>query len=141
MFSIGFTDGPLEYPYDDTGVPAAPGRLVLEKSTEEFLANLHLWAKSDYESHWTRELKTLLDGNTKAALVVSYNESTPGFKHGDLARVPRRRASPFPESNSLVQHSPTTVRGFEIEPIYSRPNSSNSGGQPDLRMGRSHPRH
>jgi len=77
MFSIGFTDEPLEYPYDDTGVPAAPGRLVLEKSMEEFLANLHLWGKSDYESHWTRELKTLLDGNPKVALVVSYNDPHP----------------------------------------------------------------
>ena len=77
MFSIGFTDEPLEYPYDDTGVPAAPGRLVLGKSIEEFLANLHLWSKSGYESHWTRELKTLLDGNPKIALVVSYNDPHP----------------------------------------------------------------
>ena len=55
MFSIGFTDEPLEYPYDDTSIPAAPGRLVLGESTEEFLANLSLWSKLDYESHWTRE--------------------------------------------------------------------------------------
>jgi hypothetical protein len=74
MFSIGFTDEPLEYPYDDTGIPAAPGRLVLGKSIEEFLANLSLWAKSDYESHWTRELKALLEGKPKVALVVSYND-------------------------------------------------------------------
>jgi hypothetical protein len=72
MFSIGFTDEPLEYPYDDTSIPAAPGRLQLGESTEEFLANLSAWAKSDYESHWTRELKTLLKGNPKVALVVSY---------------------------------------------------------------------
>ena len=72
MFSIGFTDEPMEFPYDDTSVPAAPGRLVLGKSTEEFLANLSVWGKSDYESHWTRELKTLLEGNPKVALVVSY---------------------------------------------------------------------
>jgi hypothetical protein len=36
MFSIGFTDEPLEHPYDDTSIPAAPGTLVLGKSTEEF---------------------------------------------------------------------------------------------------------
>jgi contact-dependent growth inhibition (CDI) system CdiI-like immunity protein len=72
MFSIGFTDEPLEYPYDDTNIPAAPGRLVLGKSTEEFLANLAVWAKSEYESHWTRELKSLLEGNPKVALIVSY---------------------------------------------------------------------
>ena len=77
MFSIGFSDEPLEYPYDDTGVPAAPGRLVLGKSIEEFLANLHLWSKSDYESHWMRELKALVDGNPKVALVVSYYDPHP----------------------------------------------------------------
>jgi hypothetical protein len=51
MFSIGFTDEPLEYPYDDTNIPAAPGRLVLGKSIEEFLANLSLWSRSVSESH------------------------------------------------------------------------------------------
>jgi hypothetical protein len=72
MFSIGFTDEPTEYPYDDTNIPAAPGRLVLGESTEEFLANLSVWVKSDYESHWARELKMLLEGTPKVALVVSY---------------------------------------------------------------------
>jgi len=74
MFSIGFTDDPLEYPYDDASVPAAPGRLMLGKSEEEFLANLSLWDRSDYESHWIRELKALLEGNSKVALVVSYDD-------------------------------------------------------------------
>ncbi len=74
MFSIGFTDEPLEYPYDDTSIPAAPGRLVLGESTEEFLANLSLWSKLDYESHWTRELKALFEGSPKAALIVSYDD-------------------------------------------------------------------
>jgi hypothetical protein len=74
MFSIGFTDEPLEYPYDDTSIPAAPGRLVLGKSTEGFLGNLALWSKLDYETHWTRELKALLEGKPKVALVVSYND-------------------------------------------------------------------
>jgi len=73
-FSIGFTDESLEYPYDDTGIPAAPGRLVLGKSIEAFLANLSLWAKSDYESHWASELTALLEGKPKVALVVSYND-------------------------------------------------------------------
>lgn len=74
MFSIGFTDEPLEYPYDDASIPAAPGTLRLGKSTEEFLANLSLWGKLDYESHWARELKGLVEGNLKAALVVSYDD-------------------------------------------------------------------
>jgi carotenoid cleavage dioxygenase-like enzyme len=74
MFSIGFTHEPLEYPYDDTSIPAAPGRLVLGESTEDFLANLSLWGKSDYESHWIRELKALYNGSPKVALIVSYDD-------------------------------------------------------------------
>lgn len=74
MFSINFTNEPLEYPFDDPSIPAAPGRLVLGKSEEEFLANLSLWTKPDYQSHWTRELERLLGGNSKIALVVSYDD-------------------------------------------------------------------
>jgi len=74
MFSIGFTDDLLEYPYDDADIPAAPGRLMLGKTEEEFLANLSLWGKSDYEAHWIRELKALLEKNSKVALVVSYHD-------------------------------------------------------------------
>lgn len=74
MFSIEFTDELVEFPYDDASIPAAPGRLLLGKSTEEFLANLSLWNKSDYESHWKHGLKALLGGNSKVALVVSYDD-------------------------------------------------------------------
>src|ERR1051326_4178063 len=74
MFLIEFTDEPLEFPYDDTSIPAAPGKVVLGKSTEEFVANLSLWSKSDYESHWARELKALVEGSSKVALVVSYDD-------------------------------------------------------------------
>ena len=74
MFSIGFTNEPVEYPYDDMSIPAAPGRLLLGKSIEEFLGNLALWSKSDYESHWIHELKALVEGRSKVALVVSYND-------------------------------------------------------------------
>jgi hypothetical protein len=74
MFSIGFTNESVEFPYDDPSIPAAPGRLLLGNSTEEFLANLSLWSKSDYESHWTRELKVLVEGKSKVALVVSYDD-------------------------------------------------------------------
>ncbi len=74
MFSIEFSDEPLEYPFDDVSVPAAPGRLLLGKSIEAFLANLSLWTKADYESHWASELKSLFDGKLKVALVVSYDD-------------------------------------------------------------------
>jgi len=114
MFSIGFTDEPLEYPYDDTGIPAAPGRLVLEKSIEEFLANLSLWGKSDYESHWARELKTLLEGNQKVALVVSYNDPHPAsnmeiwrvYRDGELAHF----------QNQILWYS-TLPQPFEVSKI------------------------
>ncbi len=74
MFFIRFNDEAIEYPYDDTSIQAAPGSLQLGDSTEEFLANLSLWSKSDYESHWTRELKALIEGASKIALVVSYDD-------------------------------------------------------------------
>ena len=74
MFCIKFNDEPLEYPFDDVSIPAASGTLVLGKAIEDFLANLSLWTKSDYESHWTRELKALFEGRSKVALIVSYND-------------------------------------------------------------------
>ena len=73
MFSIGFADEALEYPFDDTSIPAAPGCLILGASTEDFLANVSLWGKTDYESHWNRELGALVNGSRKVALVVSYD--------------------------------------------------------------------
>jgi hypothetical protein len=74
MFSIDFIDQPLENPYDDSSVPAAPGRVVLGNTEEEFLANLSTWGKSEYKAHWTRQLRALLEGNPKVALVVSYGD-------------------------------------------------------------------
>ncbi len=38
------------------------------------MANLSLWSKSDYESQWMRELKALVEGASKVALVVSYDD-------------------------------------------------------------------
>ena len=35
---------------------------------EDFLANLSLWTKSAYESHWTRELKALVDETIRGTL-------------------------------------------------------------------------
>jgi hypothetical protein len=74
MFTIGFLDVPLEYPFDDPSVPAAPGHLVLGGSEEEFLANLSIWGKSDYQRHWKRELEAIVEGSSKAALVVSFDD-------------------------------------------------------------------
>ena len=74
MFSIEFAEEPLEYPFDDANIPAAPGKLLLGNTTEEFLANLSLWGKSDYTAHWHRELKSLFEDKPKVALVVSYND-------------------------------------------------------------------
>jgi hypothetical protein len=114
MFSIGFTDEPLEYPYDDTGIAAAPGKLVLGKWTEEFLANLSLWSKLDYESHWTRELKALLEGKPKVALVVSYNDPHPA-SNLEIWRVYRDG-----EWLHFQNQLPKRIRDFGNEPIYRR---------------------
>ena len=130
MFSIGFTDEPLEYPEDDTSIPAAPGRLLLGKSIEEFLANLSEWAKSDYESHWMRELKVLLEGNPKVALVVSYYGNPASnmqiwraYRDGEWVHFQNqilwyRNLPPGFEVSKLSQHIPdreaTTAEGNRI---------------------------
>ena len=111
MFFIGFTSEPLEYPFDDTSIPAAPGRLELGKSTEDFLANLSLWRKPDYESHWTHELRSLLEAKSKIALVVSYNDPRASsnmeiwraYRDGECAHF----------QNQLLSYS-DLPRGFEI---------------------------
>jgi CdiI N-terminal domain len=95
VFSIGFTDEPLEYPYDDTRIPAAPGLLVLGKTMEGILANLSVWDKTAYEFHWRRELKSLFEGSTKVALIASFDdpkashnmEIWPFYRDGDWIRI------------------------------------------------------
>lgn len=111
MFSITFTDQPLEYPFDDTSIPAAPGKLVLGKTTEEFLANLSLWGKSDYESHWARELKALCQGRPKVALVVSY-EDPKAASNMEIWRV-YRDGEWAHFQNQLLPYS-NLPQGFEI---------------------------
>jgi contact-dependent growth inhibition (CDI) system CdiI-like immunity protein len=74
MFSIRFTNEPLEYPFDDKTIPCAPGMLVLGNWFEEILANLSVWSKADYEAHWVRELDALVKRTSKVALIVSYND-------------------------------------------------------------------
>ena len=114
MFSITFTDEPLEYPFDDPSIPAAPGKLVLGKSEEEFLANLAVWGKPDYQFHWAHELKALLGGNSKVALVVSYNDPNAAsnmeiwrvYRDGDWAHF----------QNQILWYS-SLPDGFEISKI------------------------
>lgn len=111
MFVIGFSDEPLEYPYADPSIPAAPGYLLLGDRKEEFLANLSLWAKSDYESHWRDELKALIEGNPKVALVVSY-EDPKAASNLEIWRVYRdgERAH---FQNQLLWYS-SLPKGFEV---------------------------
>jgi len=74
MFSIEFTDEPLEHPYDDSTIAAAPGLLVMAGRSERFISNLALWDKNDYESHWRRELKSIIDGKNRVAIITCYND-------------------------------------------------------------------
>ena len=95
MFSIEFTDEPLDYPYDDRGIPAAPGLLVMGETKEGLLANLALWSKKDYELHWRGELRSIVEGGSKAALITSYHdplyssniEIWPVYRDGELVRI------------------------------------------------------
>lgn len=114
MFSINFSDQPLEYPFDDTSIPAAPGMLAFGETIEEFLANLSLWDKSDYESHWTRELRALYVGRPKVALVVSYDDPKAAsnmeiwrvYRDGEWAHF----------QNQLLPYS-NLPHGFEVSKI------------------------
>ena len=114
MFTIDFTDEPVEYPYDDLDVPAAPGRLILGKCEEGFLANLAIWNKQDYESHWAAELRSIFDGQQKVALVVSFDdplrasnmETWIAYRDGDWVHFQRQLL--------LYEYLP---KGFEISEL------------------------
>jgi hypothetical protein len=112
MFSI--TDEPPGHPYGDAGIGAAPGRLVMGESTEDFLANLSLWSKSDYESHWTRELTMLVEGNLKAALVVSFDDPKAA-SNMEIWRVYRGGATVYLQNQLLWFKS--LPREFDISDI------------------------
>jgi len=44
----------------------------LNESKEYFGSSLYQWTKEDYESQWRDAIKTLLDGQEKAALITEY---------------------------------------------------------------------
>jgi hypothetical protein len=141
MFSIGFTDQPVEYPYDDTSIPAAPGKLLLGKSTEDFVANLSLWSKSDYESHWVHELKALAERASKIALVVSYDDPNAS-SNMEIWRVYRDGEwGPLSKSTSVVPRSSRRLQRLEDEPVYSGSSSNNRRGKSDFRMARCYSGH
>jgi hypothetical protein len=114
MFSIGFPDEPIEYPYDDPTIPAAPGALTLGKCTEDFLANLSLWSKTDYQSHWIHELKAILEGSPKAALVVSYDDPKASLNM-EIWRV-YRDGEWLHFQNQLLQYS-SLPQTFQISEV------------------------
>src|SRR5882672_8532352 len=97
MFSIGFTEEPLEYPYDDISIPAAPGVPWLGPCFEKFLANISMWDKSGwdksgYESHRRRELTALFKGNPKVALIVSFDDPQARDVYAQSIPADRRAA-------------------------------------------------
>jgi len=128
MFCIKFNDEPLEYPFDDVSIPAASGTLVLGKAIEDFLANLSLWTKSDYESHWTRELKALFEGRSKVALIVSYNDPKASWNM-EIWRV-YRDGEWVHFQNQLLWYD-SLPNGFEV----SKMSDYRRRGEPDLRVG------
>jgi hypothetical protein len=71
-FSIKFLNEPLLYPFDDVNTPAASGVLIIGDSKEGFVSSLYQWSKQQYETQWKQAVRVLLDGNSKAALMVEY---------------------------------------------------------------------
>lgn len=71
-FAIRFTDDADEYPYDDPGVAAAVGRVVLGENEECFISTLKEWSRQDYEAQWKRAIELFIDGADRAMLVTEY---------------------------------------------------------------------
>jgi hypothetical protein len=80
-FSINFLDGPLEYPFDDSSVPAARGVIVLNDFHEEFLASLAIWSKHQYQKQWKQSLVEVLEGGGPAAMITEYFGSSESASH------------------------------------------------------------
>ena len=77
MFSISFTDEPLDRPYDDESIAAQSGLIILGNTLQGFSANLGRWEKTTYEQQWLRELRSLVEGRERVALIVDfYDENT-----------------------------------------------------------------
>jgi hypothetical protein len=77
MFSISFSDEPADHPYDDETIAAQSGLIVLGNTLHGFCANLGNWEKATYEQHWLRELRSLVEGRQRVALIVDfYDEHT-----------------------------------------------------------------
>jgi hypothetical protein len=71
-FSIGFLDEPPNHPFDDPTTPELKGVLILGETKEYFGSSLYQWGKADYESQWRHAIKTLLNGEGRAALITEY---------------------------------------------------------------------
>jgi hypothetical protein len=71
-FSIKFTNESLLYPFEDVKTPAASGVLIMGDSKEGFVSSLYQWSKQQYETQWKQAVRILLEGNSKAALIIEY---------------------------------------------------------------------
>jgi hypothetical protein len=69
MFYIGFKGGPRT---DEEGWRHAVGGIELGADSEEFAADLAVWAPSDYEAQWREGIARLVAGERSSALVTSY---------------------------------------------------------------------
>jgi hypothetical protein len=96
MFSISFKDEPEDHPYDDESIAAQSGLIVLGNVLQGFLANLGKWERVTYEQQWLRELRSLVEGRERVALIVDfYDENTnceiwTFFREDELVYVQNR---------------------------------------------------
>ena len=69
MFDIEFICDEEEV--SDEGWHALRGRITIGKFSEEFLATIQPWTRSQYECQWIEAAQRLLDGSDRTAFFTS----------------------------------------------------------------------
>ena len=70
MFDIYLTD--TYVPELESDVQALYGRICIDKFSETFTASLVHWSPAQYEQHWEKALKRVVEDRNNSALITSY---------------------------------------------------------------------
>lgn len=82
MFDLAFTGDAPEW--QDEGFPTLRGAIVIGDYTEDFLAPLGPWQRSDYERHWIEAGRRLVAGADRTAFItVAFQFWWPMWRDGD----------------------------------------------------------
>jgi hypothetical protein len=119
MFSISFKDEPEDHPYDDESIAAQSGLIVLGNVLQGFLANLGKWERATYEQQWLRELRSLVEGRERVALIVDfYDENTNceiwTFFREDELQFPILQISDFLDEREALSAEAHTISEWTI---------------------------